>query len=107
MKKWLSFIFMNGLLARQKDKLEGIDIEAEYALIRQKKSRLPRIEQKEFEMSDEELRCIKNASKQIHKFWKEMGTKYGFIWDSVKASPKGEKFFVALGKKEKGDKGNE
>jgi len=36
-----------------------------------------------------------NLSNAINAYWKELGDKYGFKWDTVEGSAKGELFFLA------------
>ena len=72
---------------------------------------------KEFEMTDEELARIKEISQRpatpvmkigdvvtgddkhedAYSFWRDLGVKYEFIWDTAEAIPgKGGKFFRAI-----------
>ena len=39
-----------------------------------------------------------NLTNAINAYWKELGDKYGFIWDSVEGSSKGKLFFLATPK---------
>lgn len=71
----------------------------------------------EFEMTEKELQAIYDISKnqmpvifvgvwtgldskqeKANKLWQIMGDNYGFVWDSVEASARGEKFFLATPK---------
>ena len=71
----------------------------------------------EFEMSEEELQAIYDISRnqmpvifigvwtgldskqeKANKLWQTMADNYGFVWDSVEASARGEKFFLATPK---------
>ena len=72
----------------------------------------------EFEMTQEEVDELKDLGKKAQEApvmrmsmnspcfsemaydnlwakWKEMGKKYGFVWDSAKPSPKGDQFVMA------------
>jgi len=39
-----------------------------------------------------------NLTEAINAYWKELGDKYGFVWDSVEGSSKGKLFFLAIAK---------
>ena len=39
-----------------------------------------------------------NLTNAINAYWKELGDKYGFVWDSVEGSSKGKLFFLATSK---------
>ncbi len=39
-----------------------------------------------------------NLTDAINAYWRELGDKYGFIWDSVEGSAKGKLFFLATPK---------
>ena len=68
----------------------------------------------EFQMTEEEVQAIydisrrkvpvilvggvsfgQDAQKNANALWKSMADKYGFIWDSVEPSSRGDKFFLA------------
>jgi len=39
-----------------------------------------------------------NLTNAVSAYWKELGDKYGFVWDSVEGSAKGKLFFLATPK---------
>lgn len=71
----------------------------------------------EFEMNEEELQAIYDISRnqmpvmfigvwtgldskqeKANKLWQVMADNYGFVWDSVEGSARGERFFLATSK---------
>lgn len=77
---------------------------------------------KEFKMNDAEFQAICDISRdqtpvmfigvwtgieskqeKANRFWKDMAKKYGFVWDSVEPSAKGDRFFLATPEHEKTD----
>jgi len=71
----------------------------------------------EFEMSGEELQAIYDISRNqmpvmqiggvscgqdkqemANKLWRQMADNYGFVWDSVEGSARGQRFFLATPK---------
>lgn len=68
---------------------------------------------KEFEMTQEELESIlslksdpvmyisggiplgRSRQEKANDIWKELASKYGFEWDTVRPNGKGDRFFIA------------